>query len=398
MRIVDVNEIYSPTGGGVRTYIDRKISVLASMGHELIVLAPGKEDRIEHRPGGGAIHYIKSRGMPFDSNYGLFWDPAPIHARLDALDPDVVENCSPWRSAWIVLNWKGRAIRSFFMHNDNLEAYAKRWFNRLASEGRIERAFSWYDRYLQRFLREFDTVVTNGPALTRQLTARGVRVDTTVPLGIERTPFSPALRDEQLRAALLAQCDLPPDAHLLLGVGRHHPEKRWPMVIDAVQRAGARVPVGLVILGQGMDTKTLERHIGSSPHIRLFHPVYDRARLAKIMASCDAYVHGCGTETFGLVPAEALACGAPLILPDSGGAAELANPLYTESFRERDAVSCADAILRMCARDPAIVRRAAAVASGKVRTDEAHAAELVAHYEAVIAAKAGEDQAARRSA
>ncbi len=25
MRIVDVNEFYSPTGGGVRTYIDRKM-------------------------------------------------------------------------------------------------------------------------------------------------------------------------------------------------------------------------------------------------------------------------------------------------------------------------------------------------------------------------------------
>ncbi|MEY1660507.1 hypothetical protein AB7669_31415, partial [Pseudomonas aeruginosa] len=84
MRIVDVNEIYSPTGGGVRTYIDRKIEVLASMGHELIVLAPGREDRIEERPGGGAIHYIKAPGMPFDSNYGLFWDAEPIHRRLDA--------------------------------------------------------------------------------------------------------------------------------------------------------------------------------------------------------------------------------------------------------------------------------------------------------------------------
>ena len=42
MRIVDVNEIYSPTGGGVRTYIDRKIGIMADLGHELIVLACGK--------------------------------------------------------------------------------------------------------------------------------------------------------------------------------------------------------------------------------------------------------------------------------------------------------------------------------------------------------------------
>ncbi len=395
MRIVDVNEFYSPTGGGVRTYVDRKLELLAAMGHEPIVLAPGREDRIEERPGGGAVHYIKSAGMPFDANYGLFWDAEPLHRRLDALDPDVVENCSPWRSAWIVARWRGRAIRSFFMHNDNLESYAKRWFGPIASADRIERAFAWYDRYLGRCLEGYDTVVTNGPSLTRRLIARGVRIDTTMPLGIERAHFTPSLRDEGLRAALLQQCGLPPEAHLLLGVGRHHPEKRWPTVIDAVHRAGTQAAIGLVILGQGVDTRTLEKHIGGTPHIRLFRPVYDRRRLATIMASADAYIHGCGTETFGLVPAEALASGTPLIVPDGGGTAEIADPLFAESYRERDVHSCADAILRMVHRDRAIVRRAAAVAAAHVRSDEDHVADLVAHYAAVIAAR---DQSARRSA
>jgi alpha-1,6-mannosyltransferase len=403
MRIVDVNEFYSPTGGGVRTYVDRKIEVLAAMGHELIVLAPGREDRIEERPGGGAVHYIRAPGMPFDANYGLFWDAEPLHRRLDALDPDVVENCSPWRAAWIVAGWQGRAIRSFFMHNDNLEAYAKRWFKPVASGERIERAFSWYDRYLGRCLAGYDTVVTNGPSLTRRLRGRGVRVDATMALGIERAHFSPGLRDQGLRAALLQQCGLPSEARLLLGVGRHHPEKRWPTVIDAVHRAGTQVPVGLVILGQGMDTKTLEKHIGDNPHIRLFRPVYDRRRLATIMASADAYIHGCDTETFGLVPAEALASGTPLIVPDGGGTAEIADPLFAEVYERRDARSCADAILRMLARDRAIVRRAAAVAAPRVRSDEEHVADLVAHYRAVIAARDQADgqarnQAGRRSA
>ena len=46
MRIVDVNEYYSPTGGGVRTYLDRKMGILAELGHELIVIAPGRENMI----------------------------------------------------------------------------------------------------------------------------------------------------------------------------------------------------------------------------------------------------------------------------------------------------------------------------------------------------------------
>ena len=387
MRIIDVNEFYSPSGGGVRTYVDRKMGILAGMGHELIVIAPGREDRVDERPGGGRVIYVKAPGMPFDADYGLFWDKTPINRILDALDPDVIENCSPWRPAWIVGARRGRALKSFFMHNDNMEAYAKRWLGAVASGESIERGFAWYDRYLARLLQPFDTVLTNGPALTRRLAARGVRVDETMTLGIERGSFSPAHRDEGLRAALLAQCGLPPEAHLLVALGRHHPEKRWPVVIDAVERAGASLPVGLVLMGKGMRTRQLARRVASSPHIRLFQPVYDRPQLARILASADAFIHGNDAEPFGLVVSEALASGTPLIVPDVGGAFEVAAPAYAEVYRARDARSGAEAIARLFARDQPILRRAASVAARRVRSDEEHAAALVGHYQRLIEAK-----------
>ena len=387
MRIVDVNEFYSPTGGGVRTYVDRKMDILADRGHQLIVVAPGREDREEERPGGGRVIYRRSPPMPFDSNYGLFWDAGPVHDLLDRFDPDVVECSSPWRPAWIVADWEGRAIKSYFFHGDNMEAYPKTWLERFASGERIERAFGWYDRYMARFLDRFDTVVTNGPALQKRLVGRGLRVDAACTLGIERHRFSPTLRDEELRAGLLAQCGLPPSAHLLVGIGRHHREKRWPMVIDAVQRAGAALPIGLVLLGQGIATRALEKHAGESPHVRLFHPVYDRHRLAQIMASADALIHGSSAEPFGLVAYEALASGAPLIVPDEGGAFEASDPAYAETYAAGDAAACAAAIGRLFARDRQMVRAAAAVAARHVRSDEEHAAALVAHYDRVIAAR-----------
>ncbi|MEO5938778.1 MAG: glycosyltransferase [Sphingomonas sp.] len=389
MRIVDVNEFYSPTGGGVRTYIDRKMALMAEMGHELICIACGKEDRVEERLGGGKVIYVKSPGLPFDKNYGLFSKRDPIWRLLDELDPDVVETSSVWRPAWIVGKWQGRALKSFFMHNDNIAVYPMRWLEGLAPPEQIEDMCFIYAQYMNRFLAMYDTVVTNGPALEKRLKRRGVRIDTAMPLGIERSHFSPDLRDERLRASMLRQLELPPEGHLLLGLGRHHGEKRWPMVVDAVERAGDQLPVGLMLLGTGPESKRIEARIAGSPHIKMFRPVYDRTQLARIMASCDALIHGSESEPFGLVASEAMASGLPLIVPETGGCAEVADPLTSEKYRARDAADAALAIERMFARESALLRKAAVVAAGRVRTDREHTVDLMNYYEARIAEKAG---------
>lgn len=380
MRVVDVNEFYSPTGGGVRTYLDRKMGIMADMGHELIVVAPALESSIEDRPGGGRIYWLKAPPLILDRNYCIFVRDEPIWELLDDLQPDVVETSSPWRPAWTVAQWKGDALKAFFAHGDNIGAYPQRWLDSVATPIQVEQAFAWYTRYMDRFLAHYEAFVTNGPALAKRFRRRGLHVHASVPLGIERRWFSPDLRDEKLRAALLEQCGLPADAHLLLGLGRHHKEKRWPLVIDAVESAATDIPVGLVLIGDGPERRHLEQRIADSPHIRIFRPVYDRVRLSRIMASCDALIHGSDAEPFGLVASEALASGLPLIGPDEGGFAEIADPLFAETYAARDAHSAADAIRRMFAREPAILRAAARHAAGLVRSDEDHAAELMAVY------------------
>ncbi|MBX3593746.1 glycosyltransferase [Sphingomonas sp.] len=389
MRIVDVNEYYSPTGGGVRTYLDRKMRIMAELGHELIVIAPFDEDRIEDRPDGGRIFWVKSPPLVVDRNYWLFNNPGAVTRLLDELDPDVVETSSPWRPAWFIGAWQGRALKVFFAHNDNIGAYPQRWLAPFASAERIERMFGWYTRYMNRFLERYDAFVTNGPALAKRYRRRGTHVDAAMPLGIDTARFSPDLRDEGLRASMLAQLDLPPEGHLLIGLGRHHREKRWPVVIDAVEKAGADMPVGLMLLGDGMQRAQLERQIAGNRHIRLYRPVYDRERFTRILASADALIHGSDQEPFGLVASEALASGLPLIVPNDGGCAEVADPLFAETYQGGDSRSAAAAIRRLFAREPAILRAAARHAAGQVLSDHDHAAALVDLYSEMLADRAG---------
>jgi alpha-1,6-mannosyltransferase len=158
-------------------------------------------------------------------------------------------------------------------------------------------------------------------------------------------------------------------------------------VIDAVEAAGANMPVGLIMLGDGVERARLEKRIADSPHIRMFRPVYERVQFSRIVASCDALIHGSDAEPFGLVASEALASGLPLIVPDEGGCAELAEAPFAETYRARDARSAAAAIRRLFAREPAILRAASRHAASKVRTDRDHAVELMDYYAGLLDAR-----------
>lgn len=373
MRIVDVCAFYTPEGGGVRTYVDRKLAAAPAAGHEIVVLAPGREDRIEQRGDGAQIQWLASPRFPLDRRYGYFADAAQLHAALDRLAPDIVEVSSPWRSASIVADWPGNARRVMMMHADPLSAYAYRWFGKIAERRTIDRGFAWFWRHLRALDDKFDAVLCASGSLSERLTQGGLRRVVTNPMGVDPGIFSPALRDEALRARLLAKCALPPSATLLIGVGRHAPEKRWPMVIDAAMAAGGHAPVGLLLIGDGHGRGRIEREIADNPHIRLLSPIRDRPALARAMASADALIHGCEAETFCMVAAEARASGLPLIAPDAGGASDQARASGGLVYRAASSASAARAILRFAANPvrPAVDR---------VRTMDAHFAELFAFY------------------
>lgn len=322
MRIVDVCAFYAPQGGGVKTYVERKLRAGRPGAAEIIVVAPGEQDGIVREEVGGCIMTIAAPTFPLDRRYRFFDDEPALHALLDRLAPDVIEASSPWTSPSMVARWQGHALRSLVMHADPLSAYAYRWFGGVATRDQIDRRFDWFWRHLRKLDDQFDMVVSASRSLSDRLHGGGLGKVVTVPMGVEPGLFSPALRDEGLRARLLARCGLPVDATLLIGLGRHAPEKRWPMVIDATVAAGYQRRVGLVLFGDGRDRARVVRAAANNPHIHLAAPVTDRRELAPIFASADALVHGCEAETFCMVAAEARASGLPLIVPDEGGAGD----------------------------------------------------------------------------
>ncbi|MBN1452877.1 MAG: glycosyltransferase family 4 protein [Anaerolineales bacterium] len=82
-----------------------------------------------------------------------------------------------------------------------------------------------------------------------------------------------------------------------------------------------------------------------------------RAELARLYATSDVFVSASWREGFGLPPLEAMACGTPVVLTDSGGVREYARPEENcLMVAPRDPVALADALTRVLS-DPVLARR-----------------------------------------
>jgi alpha-1,6-mannosyltransferase len=384
MRIADVCAFYTPAGGGVRTYVDAKLRAAQRVGHEVVIIAPGARHEVVRRGPGGILVTIPAPLLPVDRRYRYFDDQRSLHAALDAWQPDHVEASSPWSSATMVARWQGAATRSLVMHSDPMAAYAYRWLGGIASRTVIDRWFVWFWRHLRGLGRMFDSVVCANTQLTERLRNRGVENCETVPMGVEAGIFSPSLRSPALRQEALQALGLDADATLLIGIGRFSAEKRWDMVLRAIEGAARRRKVGLLLIGDGTKRARLELLTDRMPTAAVLPRIEDRETLARLLASADALVHGCEAETFCMAAAEARASGIPLIVPSHGAAADQLVAGAGMAYRAASEVSLERAIGRFMDRGPEL-QRALAARSSHVRTMDEHFADLFARYEALCA-------------
>jgi alpha-1,6-mannosyltransferase len=105
----------------------------------------------------------------------------------------------------------------------------------------------------------------------------------------------------------------------------------------------------------------------------------DRAELARLLASADALVHGCESETFCMVAAEARASGVPLIVPDRGAASDQLVAGAGIVYRSGNEASLERAIGRFIELGPEL-QRARAAHHSRVRTMDEHFEQLFERY------------------
>ena len=451
MKVVDVTEFYSERGGGVRSHLTIKGHVLCQLGHEHVVVAPGPIDaeidvspvanesstsdatayestqfanakkfqpgfepaveesargssqlsrspdsrhspRAPHR-GRARVVRIGGPSLPYDPTYHLLWRRDKIREIVERERPDVLEIHSPYVAASSALRCRRDTfgVRTFCWHSDFIDTY-----RRVLLGGRdgvfapilnviLEPLWSM----VRNIGRECDATFVAAKWQRDKLEAHGVPRIHHVPFGIERDAFTADARSNVVRAELLGSARDRPGVKLLVGIGRFAVEKRWDVVIDAFKLLRKSHDAVLVLIGDGPERKRMEARTSGRDDVRFIGFEKDRKRLAGMLASADALVHGCPYETFGLSIAEAMSCGLPVVVPNEGGAAELADPASAETYASLDPRACRDAIVRLLAREPEALRRGALATASRVPNVYEQFATLCREYERLLASSQG---------
>jgi glycosyltransferase involved in cell wall biosynthesis len=162
-----------------------------------------------------------------------------------------------------------------------------------------------------------------------------------VPFPVDTRRFRPADDRRALREWVRQRHDIPADGPLLLVAAAFVRRKNQHLAVRLFEALRARIPSAhLLFAGATPDRPTnrsyadaVRRHAAAGGHAHAVHFAgsVDQADLARLMAASDLLVHltTCRIENFGLVVAEAMAAGLPVVASDWGGLRDLVQPGVT---------------------------------------------------------------------
>jgi glycosyltransferase involved in cell wall biosynthesis len=231
-------------------------------------------------------------------------------------------------------------------------------------------------------------------AMLRQVRENGYRRVRWWRRGIDTERFRPDPRSRAMRERLSGGHA---DDFIALYVGRISREKNVHLLRDAV----AALPgVRLALVGGGPELEAMQRHFAGTA--TTFTGFLRGDELVAAYASADVMVFPSTSETFGLAPLEAMACGLPVIGSMSGGLVDTLRD--GENALVYDAAEPAGiaAHVRRLQEEPELRGRLSAngIAHARGRNWQATMDQLIEYYELAIRAhqwwrRAGRDDTAR---
>ncbi len=315
MRVVMMTNTYLPHVGGVARSVETFTQQLRSSGHEVLVVAPESSQTESAEAGVLRVPAVQNfNGSDFAVRLPI---PGLVSSALTEFQPDILHVHHP------------------FLLGDTAQ--------RVAAQLNLPLVFThhtMYERYthyvpgdsstLQRFVRDLathfanlcDGVIAPSESIADELQERGVTVPiVAIPTGIDLARFSTGNGNEWR-----SRLNLPRGTFLLGHVGRLAPEKNLTFLAHAVvrflhQHAGAH----FFVVGSGPceeDIQAICQRAHVADRLHLVGSLSGR-ELVDAYSAMDAFAFASTSETQGLVLAEAMTAGVPVVALDAPGAREV---------------------------------------------------------------------------
>ena len=323
MKIGFVTGAYLPAPGGVTTSVVNFSKQLRQLGHEVRVFCPEypEEDTQEEEN----VFRITSYYSPLLKDFRLT-DPfqAARVFRKEFSELDIVHIHLP-----TIMSTPARWIASYYdvpiflTYHTNLELYIRHYVPGVPKN--VARSLTRF--YTARETQNGEKIFVPSPDMKKLLGSYDLEPPIEVlPTGINLDTYDS--KSNEIRS-LREQFGIREEEKILLYVGRVGSEKNVGFLLDAFKWISREYsPVHFVIVGGGRGLgKVLSRvsKMNSSRTIHFTGYVEDDEILARYYQEADVFLFASLTETQGLVIAEALAAGTPVVAVDAPGVRDVLN-------------------------------------------------------------------------
>lgn len=315
MNILMLTNTFVPYVGGVARSVQRFVDEYRRQGHRVLVAAPsyknlfGNERDVIRFP---AIQHFNG------TEFSL---PMPVPGRrsfaLRQFQPDVVHVHHPFALGGTALRISSaRGVPLIFTHHTMYEKYTH------YIPGDSLRLKRYVVSLVRGYCNYCDAVIAPSDSVATLLRSRGVETPISViPTGVETELYRSGDG-----AAFRGKFNIPTDAIVIGHVGRMATEKNLEFLARAVALYLMRRPNAYFLLvGVGPMTTEICKIMDEMGVGDRFRPVglLQPTELLAAYKSMDAFAFSSHTETQGMVLAEAMAAGVPVVAVDASGVREV---------------------------------------------------------------------------
>ncbi len=358
LTIVDFDNFWSPSGGGVRRYHLERMQFYSHQPDALLVFVQNDSRTFTEKVSDSLIiEHVRAFKFPGNWEYRFLWKQRDIFPYLQKYAPDIVEVGSPYILPKAVSKASARLSKpprlTAFWHADFPVTYVRRFFEKWGLPKIGKKAESIAFAYARSSFRQYAKIEASSQEILSRIGQNGFSGERLewIPLGVDLENFTPEARDENLTCELK---DGDPNRLTIFFPHRFCDEKGLRLFLDAYpilcQRLNAEPAV--LFAGTGPDLPLVKASAEKYKHIRYEGFINGIQEMARHYASVDLSLALSGWETFGLSILECLACGDALVAASTGAAGEhLRNSGAGVLLEHRTPQALADAIIKVSQMD-----------------------------------------------